>query len=170
MESATSTHQHATVKASAIRLTVPDKLCGRLVVLLLHQPQVQRRAISDLVIRVVQTPGQQHINASLDLRVLLSHAELCQRRHCGSPHDRVLQHNPVVDVTYVLGRLRCLRAFHAEEVEDTHGQLGELAVFDELAEMRQSLFLAVGHEFDQVENTLHNAALEVVSALISQNA
>lgn len=48
-------------------------------------------------------------------------------------------------------------------------QLCELAILNKLAQVRQSILLGVGHKLDQVKHTLHNGALELVTALVAQD-
>lgn len=99
--------------------TITDELARKLVVFL-HQAQVESRAITHLVISVVQASGEKYVNTALDFRILLTNAKLRQRRHGSSTHDRILQDNTVVDVTDVLGRLSGPRTFNTEQVENTN--------------------------------------------------
>lgn len=46
----------------------------------MHQPEVEGRAVTNLIIHVVQASSQQHVDTALNLRVLLSHAEFGQGR------------------------------------------------------------------------------------------
>lgn len=149
-------------------LTITDELARKLVVFL-HQAQVQCRAITHLVISVIQASGEKNVNTTLDLGILLANAELRQRCHCRGTHDRILQDNAVVDIADVLGRLSGSRTLNTEQVENTHCKLSELAVFDELAEVCESLLLGFRHELDQIEDALHNTTLEVVSTLVAQD-
>lgn len=55
-------------------------------------------------------------------------------------------------------------------MEDANRQLGELAVLNELAKVRKSLLLRVRDELDEVEHTLHDRPLEVVSTIITEDA
>ncbi|KAH6607257.1 hypothetical protein Trco_003570 [Trichoderma cornu-damae] len=110
------------------------QLSSHLVVLLSHQLQVQGGSISDLVIDVVQAAGKQNLDAALDVRILLADAKLGKGRDGGSADNGVLEHDAVVDVANVLCGLGRLGPFEADEVQDADGQLGEFAVFDELAE------------------------------------
>src|SRR3569833_912263 len=55
-------------------------------------------------------------------------------------------------------------------MQDADGQLGELAILDELAEVRQSVLLGVGNELDQVEHALDDGSLELVPSLIPEDA
>lgn len=61
------------------QLTVLDESLRRLI-LVMHQPEVEGRAVTNLVIHVVQASSQQHVNTALDLGVLLSNAEFGQGR------------------------------------------------------------------------------------------
>jgi len=51
-------------------------------------------------------------------------------------------------------------------MQDSHSEFRELAVLDELAQMRERLFFGLRHELDEVEHALHDCALEVVSAFV----
>jgi hypothetical protein len=64
-------------------------------------------------------------------------AKLGEARDGGGAYDGVLEDDAVVDVANVLGRLGGFGPLDAEQVEDADGELGELAIFDELAELRQ---------------------------------
>lgn len=55
-------------------------------------------------------------------------------------------------------------------MENTNGELGELAVLNELAEVRESLVLALADILDHVEHRLDDGSLEVVATLVSENA
>ena len=55
-------------------------------------------------------------------------------------------------------------------MENAHRELRELAVFDELAQVRERLLLAVRDELDHVEDRLDDRALEVVAALVAEHA
>lgn len=98
-------------------ITILDKSC-RQVILLLHQAQVQSGTVSDFVVNVVQAAREQDLDAALDFGVLLANAEFGQGRHGGSADDGVLQHDAIVDVPHVLGRLGRLGALEAKQVEN----------------------------------------------------
>lgn len=140
---------------SKVELTISHKLAGDLIIFL-HQPQVQRRTISNFIVGIVETPLQQHLNTRLDLRVFLSHAKLGESSDRGCSNNRVFQHNAVVDVSNVLGRLCGLGSLKTKQVQYPHGQLCELAVFDELAQVCECLLLRLRHELDEVEHALHD--------------
>ena len=100
----------------------------------------------------------------------MSNTELSQSGDSSGAHNRILEHNTVVDVADVLCGLRSPGSFHTQQVEHANGELGKLAVLDELAQMSKGLLLGFGDELDQVENALDDTALEVVAALVTQNA
>lgn len=120
-------------------LTILDEH-RRGLILLGHQPEVERGTITHLIISIIQAASEENRDTRLDFGVLLSHAELGQGRDSGSPNNGVLQDHSVIDVADVLGGMRGLRAFHTEKVQDSDGQLRELAVLDELTEMGKSYF------------------------------
>ena len=148
------------------QLTIANKLGSHLVVLL-HQPQVESRAITHLIISIIKTSGQEHVDAALNLGVFLTNAELRQSRDRSSAHYRVLQHHTVVDIADILRRLCSPRSLETKQMQDPDRKLGKLAVLNELAKMCKCLLLALRKELDEVEHALHNAALELVAALIA---
>lgn len=107
----------------------------------MHETEVESSTISDFVVHIVQTPREQHVDAALDLGVLLSDAKLGEGRDGGGAHNGVLENDTVVDVANVLCRLGRLGTFETEQVQDADGQLGELAVLDEFAEVGQRILL-----------------------------
>ena len=150
-------------------LTVLHKLVCQFV-LLGHESEAQGRAVSDLVIHVIEAAREQDLHAALDLGVLLADAELGQSRHSRGTYDGVFEHHAVVDVSDVLGRLGRLGSLSAQEVENADGELGEFAVLDEFAEVCQGIFLGVGNELDQVEHALYDSTLEFVATFVAQDA
>ena len=110
------------------------------------------------------------MHTALDLRILLANTKLGQSGHSSGAHNRVLEHNTVVDVADVLRGLRGSGTFHTKQVEHTNGELSKLAVLNELTKMGERLLLGFRHELDQIENALDDTALEVVAALVTQNA
>lgn len=151
-----------------INLTITDELARKLVVLL-HQAQVERRSVTYFVISVIQTSCQEHVNAALDIGVLLTNTKFGQSSHSSSAHNCVLKDDTIVDVADVFCRLSSPGALHTQEVENADGKLGKLAVLDELAKVGKCLLLGFGNKLDQIKNALHDAALEVVSALVAQD-
>lgn len=164
--------------------TIADKRVGERLVL--QQLEVERRAIPHLVVDVVEAAGSFHISgqltregrpsrtrldaprkenldAPLDRAVGDVDAELCEARHGRGAHNGVLENDAVVDVADVLARLRGLGTLDAEEVQDADRELGELAVFDELAELRQGCarggveFQLLSIEADQAQRGGENA-------------
>lgn len=83
-------------------------------------------------------PSEEDLNAPLDGVVGDVDTELGQARDGGGANDRVLENDPVVNVSDVLVRLRRLRTFDTEQVQDADRKLGKLAVLDELAELSES--------------------------------
>ena len=118
-------------------LTILDEH-RRGLILLGHQPEVERGTITHLVIGVIQAAGEKNRDTRLDFGILLSHAKFSQSRNSGSPDNGIFQNHSVIDIADVLGRMRGLRAFDTEKVQDSDGQLRELAILDELTEMSQS--------------------------------
>lgn len=150
-------------------LTVLNKLGGKLI-LLVHQSQIQRGSVSYLVVDIVETSGKEDLDASLHVRVLLANAELGEGRYGGSSNNGILQDDAVIDVSDVLCRLRGLGALQSKEMENAHGKLGELAVLNELTQVGQGILFGVGHELDEVEHALDDGALELVAALVAEDA
>ncbi len=56
-----------------------------------------------------------------------------------------------------------------QDVEDGSGEVGVLAVLDELAQDAQAHIFAVGQMLDYVEDGVDDGALEVVAAFVAQN-
>jgi len=54
-------------------------------------------------------------------------------------------------------------------MQDPDRKLCELAVFNELAQMRQGLLFAVSDELDHVKDGFHDGLFEVVATLIAEN-
>ena len=100
----------------------------------------------------------------------MSNTELSQSGDSSGAHNRILEHNTVVDVADVLCGLRSPGSFNTKQVEHTNGELCELAVLNELTQMSKCLLLGFRNELDQIENALDDTALEVVAALVTQNA
>jgi hypothetical protein len=103
-----------------IILTILNESVGHLI-RLAHEPQVQCSTIADFIIHVIEASGEEDSNAAFDLRVLLTNAKLRQRRDCCSSNDGILKDDTIVDVSDVLGRLRGLRPFQAQEVKNSYG-------------------------------------------------
>ena len=114
--------------------TILDKAISDFV-LLLHQTKVKCCTIAHFIIRVIQASGEKNGNTTLDLRILLTDAKLSQSSDSGGANNGVFEDYPVIDISYVFGRLRSLGAFHAKEVEDSDGKLGEFAILNKLAKM-----------------------------------
>jgi hypothetical protein len=55
-------------------------------------------------------------------------------------------------------------------VKNADSELGKLAVFNELAQVSQRILFRIGYKFDQVKHALHNSTLELIAALITQDA
>lgn len=147
--------------------TILDKVAGHLVVLLAHELQVQSSAVAHLVVHIVQASREEHLDASLDIGVLLAHTKLGQGSNGGGSNNCVLENHTIVDVADVLSRLSSFGTLQPDKMEDAYGQLGELAVLDELAEVGECLLLGVGDELDQVKHALHDCALELVTAFVA---
>lgn len=156
-------------KFRKIPLTIPHEFSGNLI-LLLHQPQAQRRPIPHLIIRIIQTPPQQDTHTPLNLRIRLSNSKLAERRNRRSPHNRILQHDAVVDVADILGRLDGFGSFHAQQVQNADRELRKLAILDELAQMRERFLPRFRDELDQVEHGFHDGPLELVATFVAQDA
>lgn len=84
------------------------------------------------------SPGQEDLDAPLDGIVGDVDTELGQAGDGGGADDGVLENDTVVDVPDVLVRLRRLRTFNTEQVQDADRKLGKLAVLDELAKLSES--------------------------------
>lgn len=67
----------------------------------------------------------------------MTNTKLGQGRDSCSSDNGILQYHTVVDVADVLCGLGSFGALGAQQVEYTDRKLGELAIFNELAEMRQ---------------------------------
>lgn len=144
-------------------------MCRQLVVLL-HKPEVESSTVSNFVIDIVQTPGQQDIDAPLDLGVALAYAKLGESSDRSRTNDGILKDDSVVDVPDVLGGLGGLGPFHSEEMQDADREFGKFTVLNELAQVSERILLGVRHELDQIEHALHHGALELVAALVAQDA
>jgi hypothetical protein len=55
-------------------------------------------------------------------------------------------------------------------MKNAHGKLGELTILDELAKMRQSFFLAIGDEFNQIEHCLDHTSLKVIATFVPKHS
>ena len=117
--------------ASSEVRTITDELARKLVVLL-HKSQIQCRTVAHFIVGIVQASSQQYVHAALNLRILLSNTELGQCGDGGCAHNRILEHNTIVDVANVLCGLRSPGTLHTQQVEHTNGELRELAVLNEL--------------------------------------
>ena len=109
------------------------------------------------------------MDTALDLGILLSNTKFGQGSDSSCSDDCVFQNDTVVDVSDVFRRLGSFGALHAQQVQNADSKLGELAVFDELAEVCKSLLFALRDKLDEIEQSLHDTALEVVAALIAKN-
>jgi len=54
-------------------------------------------------------------------------------------------------------------------MKNPNRQLGELAIFNEFTEMRQSLLFTLGNELDHIEHGFNNGTFEVITTLITEN-
>lgn len=77
----------------------------------------------------------------------------------------MLQDHSVVDEADVLGGVVGLGPLLAQEVQDARGQHGELAVLDELAQVRQPRLLALRVLLDDADDTVHDGPLVLKAAL-----
>lgn len=114
--------------------TILDKAIGDFV-LLFHQTKIKCRTIPHFIVRIIQASGEQNGNTTFHLRILLTNTKLSQCGDSGGANNGVFENNSVIDISNVFGRLRSLGAFQTEEMENSDGKLGELAVLDKLAEM-----------------------------------
>lgn len=149
--------------------TIADKLSRDLIVFLLHQAKVECSTVADFIISVVQTSCEQDVNTAFHLWILLTDTKFGQCCYCSCSHNGVLQHNSVVDIPDVLGRLCRFWSFHAQHMQYPYGKLGEFTVLDEFAKVGKCFFLAFRHEFDQIEHAFDHSPLEVIATLLAQN-
>ena len=163
------------------RPTLPDK--GIRQGLLIQHFEIHCRPIPDLVIHILKTSPQKHMHTLHDLRVVDADPEFGERRDGSSPNDSVFQNDSIVNVSNVFGWVGGFWSFQTEEVQDPNGEFGELAVFNELAQVSKGYnrvnrvprlarqltsFTAVIDVFDHVENRLDDSMLEIVSSFVPQ--
>ena len=89
---------------ATIDLTILDEAFGRLV-FLMHEPQVKSSTISNFIVGIVKASSEEHINTSLDFRVLLTDAELRQCSDGGGSNNRIFENYSVIDIADVFGWL-----------------------------------------------------------------
>ena len=116
------------------------------------------------------SPVEKHVDTLAELLIEVVQPELRQTRYGSRTHGRVLKHDTVIDESDVLGRVRRLGALDTQQVEHTNREFCELAVLDELTQVRERLLLALPDELDHVEDGFDDRALKVVSALVAQDA
>lgn len=80
----------------------------------------------------------------------------------------MLQDNPVVDEADVFRGVVGFGPFLPQEVQDPCGQHCELAVLDELAEVRQASFLALRVLLDDADDAVHDGSLVLKATLRSK--
>jgi len=114
-------------------LTILDESSSHLIVLLIHELEVKGSTITDLVIDIIQASGEENTNTALNLRVLLSNAELGEGSDSSSSHNGVLKNHSVVNIPDILGRLSGLGTLKTNKVKDSDSQLSELAILDKFA-------------------------------------
>ena len=95
-------------------------------------------------------------------------AKLGQGRDGGRAHDGVLQDDAVVDVADAARRVDGVGPVLAEHVQDAHGELGELAVLDELAQARDRMLARLGDLGHKDHQRVHDRLLVVVPAVLAQ--
>mmetsp|Transcript_4894 Transcript_4894/g.17633 ORF Transcript_4894/g.17633 Transcript_4894/m.17633 type:complete len:665 (+) Transcript_4894:501-2495(+) len=132
-----------------------------------QQLEVHRRAVPDLIVVVPQGPPEQHPDARGEGGD--PHAEVGERGHRRCAHRRVLQDDPVVHVPNVLCRVGGLGALLAQQVQDLGGQVGELAVLDELAKVRERRLLGLGDRPDDPEDGIDDGLLVLKATLLPQH-
>jgi len=52
-------------------------------------------------------------------------------------------------------------------MQDANGEFSELAILDEFAQVCESFLLALGNEFDEIEDRLNNTALELEASFVA---
>lgn len=149
--------------------TVLDELVAD-VILLVHEPQVERSTVTNLIVDIVQASCEQDIHAALDLGIFLADTKFGESSDGGGSDDGIFKDDSVVDVADILGRLRRLGSFETKEVKNAHSKLGEFAILDELAKVGKSLLFGVRHELNKVKHALDNRTLELIAALVTQDA
>jgi hypothetical protein len=130
--------------------------------------EIERGAVAHLVVLVVQRAAEEHQHAGAQVGAALAVAR--ERRHGGRAHGGVLQDDAVVDEPDVAGGVLGLGALAPQEVQDLHRQEGELAVLDELGELRQAGLLGLGHVADQRQHRVHDGALVLEPPVLAQHA
>ena len=120
-----------------MQLTILDKSTSYLV-LFFHESQIESSTITNLVINVIKTPREEDWDTGFDFRIFLANTKLGKSRHSRSSDNGILQDNSVVDITNIFGRMRSLWSLNTKEMQYSNRKLGELAIFDKLAEVCKS--------------------------------
>mmetsp|Transcript_59614 Transcript_59614/g.136745 ORF Transcript_59614/g.136745 Transcript_59614/m.136745 type:complete len:270 (+) Transcript_59614:1459-2268(+) len=124
-------------------------------------------AIADLIVVVVDAPLQQHDDGGAER---IDHdAKLRERAHRRGAHRRVLEDDAVVDEADVLGRLGRGGALDAEQVQDLRREQRELAILDELAQVREPSLLGLADAPYDREQRVHDGLLVRKTALLAQH-
>lgn len=84
------------------------------------------------------------------------------------PNLFMFQDHTVVDKTNVLGGVVGLGPLLAQQVQDPGGQHSELAVLNELAQVRQSCLLALGVLLNDADDAVHDGTLVLEATLQRQ--
>ena len=124
-------------------------------------------AVAHLVVRVHLAALQQ--DEDVGQQVGAGGAKVGQRRDGGGAHGRILQDDAVVDEANVFGGLLGARTLLAEQVQNAHGQARVLAVFDELAQVRQTGLFGVGIVLDDGDDRVGDRGLVLEAALVAQH-
>ena len=76
---------------------------------------------------------------------------------------------PIINVSYVLCRIGCLRTFHANEMDHSNSEVGVLAIFNEFAKVRESTVFHFRVFVDDLHDGVSDASFVSQTSFVSEH-